>query len=304
MSEPPALYVVGRREGGRRLDQYLHEKIPGLSRSRIQKAIHERVTLSWVERARPSTPVRPGGEIRIAYRELHEEPLGLTIPILSRGNGWLAVDKPPSIPVHPVSRHKNNTLIRILRLQEGTDDLRLVHRLDRETSGVLLLAHDSATAGFLSKAFLRSEVRKEYLAWVCGEVTGEEGLIDAPVGQAVNSAIFVKQGCPDDGKPARTRWTVEARRSGTTLVRLFPESGRRHQLRVHLERLGHPILGDLLYGRDECDYLTLVAEGRDVRADGEGPRRQLLHAAKLVFPDPAGGAPIAVEAPLPGDFPG
>lgn len=307
MSEPVTRFIVGRREGGCRLDQYLHQKIPGLSRSKIQKAIRERVTLSWVEKVRASTPVRPGGVIDIGYRQLHEEPLDLTIPILQRGEGWIAVDKPPSIPVHPVNRYKENTLIRMLRRQEGDEELRLAHRLDRETSGVLLIATGAESASLLSTAFLRSEVRKEYLAWVRGAVEADHGTIDLPVGQAEGSKIFVKQAGVPGGKPAVTRWKVERRAESETLLRLHPESGRRHQLRVHLDSIGHPIVGDLLYGRPEADYLTLVAEGRDVRSDGPGPARQLLHSTLLVFPDPQSpdrNAPreISVEAPLPKDF--
>jgi len=301
VSEPTTVFVVGGREGGKRLDQFLHERIPGLSRTRIQRAIRERVTLSWGVRARPSTPVRPGGEVRIGYTPLPEVLLDLRLSILERGPGWLAVDKPPGIPVHPVNKVRENSLIRMLRRQEGREGLRLVHRLDSETSGVLLVAEDPPTSRFLSLAFLRGAVHKEYLALVEGRVEGESGRVDLPIGEARGSRIYLKlEG--GHGKRAVTDWFVERRWADRTLLRLQPHTGRRHQLRVHLAALGHPVLGDILYGRPDGDYLAMVRGEGDVRRVTGGPRRQLLHCALMRFPDPLGGDPREVRPPLPADF--
>jgi len=302
VSEPTTRFVVGKREGGKRLDQFLHERIPGLSRTRIQKMIRERVTLSWDVRARASTSVRPEGEIRIAYRPLDEKPLNLSIDVLARGEGWLAVDKPPVIPVHPVGRTFENSLIRILRKQEGDEGLRLCHRLDRETSGVLVIAVDRETARSISGAFFHGQVHKEYLARCTGRIECDRGEIGLPIGKDPESAIWVKQGVVEDGKPAKTRYLVEERNESTTLVRLFPETGRRHQLRVHLAAIGHPVLGDILYGRPEEHYLRMACGEGDIRESEDGPKRQLLHCARLVFPDPGGSGEIEASAPLPVDF--
>jgi 23S rRNA pseudouridine1911/1915/1917 synthase len=301
MSEPTTTFVVGKREGGKRLDQFLHERIPGLSRTRIQQAIRERVTLSWNVKARPATPVRPEGEVRIGWTPLPEEPLDIRLSILARGRGWLAVDKPPGIPVHPVNRVRENSLIRILRRQEGRESLRLVHRLDSETSGVLLVAEDPPTASLLSGAFMSGEVHKEYLAMVAGAVEGERGRIELPIGDAENSAVFLKLEA-GHGKPARTDWTIEQRFENRTLLRLYPQTGRRHQLRVHLAAIGHPVLGDILYGRPEEDYLRMVQGEGDARREGGGPRRQLLHCALMRFPNPEGEGTLEVSAPVPDDF--
>jgi len=170
MSEPITRYVVGPREAGKRLDLFLHEKIPGLSRTRIQRAIRERVTLSWDAPPRPSTPVRAGGCVRVGNTPLREELLQIDLPVLARGEGWLAVNKPPGIPVHPVNRVRENSLIRMLRRQEGEEGLRLAHRLDSETSGVLLVARDAPASSVLSRAFMDGRVHKEYLALVSGVV--------------------------------------------------------------------------------------------------------------------------------------
>jgi 23S rRNA pseudouridine1911/1915/1917 synthase len=300
VSEPTTCFKVGKGDLGKRLDHFLHERIPGLSRTRIQRAIRERVSLSWGVKPRASTPVRVGGEIHIAPRELNETLLELEVEVIARGEGWLAVDKPPNVPVHPVNRVLENSLIRILRRQEGDPDLRLVHRLDSETTGVLLVARDVPTSRHLSMAFMNGEVQKEYLALVEGEVEGDAGRIDLAIGDARDSRVFLRLEA-GHGKPALTVWRIETRLDGRTLLRLFPSTGRRHQLRVHLEAIGHPILGDILYGRPDEDYLRLVRGEGDVR-DCHGPGRQMLHCARLCFPDPAGHGQVSVEAPLPDDF--
>lgn len=301
MSEPATLFVVGKRDGSKRLDRFLQEKIPGLSRARIQQAIHERVTLSWGVRPRCSTPVRPGGEVHVGYTPLPETRLEMEIPVLARGRGWLAVDKPPGIPVHPVNKVRENSLIRMLRRQEGEESLRLVHRLDRETSGVLLIAEDSGTASNLARGFVKGRVRKEYLAMVRGVVREPGGTIDLPIGDDEGSSVYVRRQA-GRGKPALTEWQVVRRFADRTLLRVTLKTGRRHQIRVHLAAIGHPILGDILYGRPDEHYLDLVRGGRDVRVAEGGPLRQLLHCARLAFDDPATSERVEVTAALPADF--
>jgi len=300
--EPGTIFQVGSRDRGQRLDRFLHARIPGPSRASIQRAIEARVTLSWTQRVRPSTRVRPGGEVHVGFTPLAETLLDVRIPVLDRGPGWLAADKPAGIPVHPVNRVRENTVILMLRRQEGAATLRLVHRLDRETSGALLVARDAIAARALSTAFERGEVSKEYLALVRGEIDREEGEIDLPIGPARDSRVRYRLAPHEDGKPSRTSWKVERRLRGCTLVRVFPRTGRRHQIRVHLTAMGHPILGDLLYGRDDDDFLDVVRGARDPRRGEDGPRRHLLHCARLVAPDPAGGAAITIDAPLPEDL--
>ncbi len=303
MSETATAYVVGKRDRGKRLDQFLHEKIPGLSRTRIQKAIRERVTLSWDVKARPSTSVRAGGEVRIGYRELNETLLEIEIPVIARGAGWLCVDKPPKVPVHPVNKVLENSLIRMLRRQEGDPALRLTHRLDAETTGALIVAADTQRARHLSLSFYNDRVHKEYLAWVTGEIESDRGQVDLPIGEHPDSRVYVRLLAAEGlKKTASTRWVVERRERGRTLLRLFPKTGRRHQLRVHLEAIGHPILGDPLYGRPDADYLARVRGETDPRLNEDGPARLLLHCARMVFPDPNGAGRIEVRAELAADM--
>jgi 23S rRNA pseudouridine1911/1915/1917 synthase len=302
MSEPETQFGVGVRDRGKRLDQFLHERIPGLSRARIQRAIEERVTLSWGVRARAATPVRPGGRVLVGHTPVPEDVRDVELPILARGPGWLAVDKPSGIVVHPVNAVRENSLIRMLRRQEGSPELRLVHRLDRETTGVLLVAEDAPTASKLSTAFERGGVHKEYLAVVGGAVAGDEGTIDMALGSDDGRRVFVRRTVQVGGERAVTRWRVERRLGRATLLRLFPETGRRHQLRLHLAAIGHPILGDILYGRPDADYLDLVTGARDARQEDGAPARQLLHCVRLVFPDPSRPGDVEVVAPVPADF--
>ena len=171
--------------------------------------------MSWEVKARPSTPVRPGGEVVIGYTPLPETLLEVTLAILKRGAGWLAVDKPSGIPVHPVNKVFENSLIRILRRQEADETLRLAHRLDRETSGVLLVAENPKAASVLSQAFMNGGVHKEYLALVRGSVEAERGQIALRIEDDESSAIYVKrvarEGEPGEGQSALTEWQVESR---------------------------------------------------------------------------------------------
>ena len=300
MSEPNTIYTVGRTDVGKRLDHFLHEKIPRLSRSRIQEMIRSRVILSWDARIRPATVLVPGGVVRIEYVPVSETLLKQEIPILARGDGWLAVDKPAGIPVHPVNTVRENTVIRMLRRQEGVEELRLIHRLDRETSGVLLVADNRSTARTLSMAFENRQVHKEYVAVVRGVVSENAGTVRLPVGKAPDSRVHVRQAAVA-GAPSETGWQVEGRGPAATMLRLFPRTGRRHQIRVHLEAIGYPVLGDPLYGRPDRDYLDLVAGKRDPRQQEGGPARQLLHCSRIVFG--SGPAGLDCVGPLPDLFP-
>jgi 23S rRNA pseudouridine1911/1915/1917 synthase len=190
----------------------------------------------------------------------------------------------------------------MLRRQEGNESLRLVHRLDRETSGVLLVAETHEAARHLSRAFESGKVHKEYMALVLGRVERDEGRVDLPLGRALGSRIFVRRETRDGGESAATGWRVLRRLDDRTLLRVFPETGRRHQIRVHLAAIGHPVLGDILYGRPDQAYLDLVRGAGDPRREGPGPRRHLLHCARLVFSEPARHATTEVISPLPGDF--
>jgi 23S rRNA pseudouridine1911/1915/1917 synthase len=188
---------------------------------------------------------------------------------------------------HPTKGDEYSSLISRARLYLGPQSAvpHLIHRLDRETSGLVLLARNPLTAGELGKIWESRAVAKEYLAIVHGHVTAPRGIIEAPLGRDETSPVAVKDCVRPDGAPAQTEFTVEKQFPAPfTLLRLRPLTGRKHQLRIHLAHLGHPIVGDKLYGGDPDCYLALV-ENRltDRQREQLILPWQALHAARLQF---------------------
>lgn len=235
-----------------------------------------------------------------------------TLSILARGDGWVAVDKPAGLATIP-GRAEQTSVIEELAAQlglpaSGTADprVRVVHRLDKETSGVLLFALDSATQRHLSHQFQNNTISKEYLALVVGRPAETEGEVDAALGRHPTSPLrmaVTKHG----GRPARTAWRVEQAFRALSLLRVFPKTGKTHQIRVHLKSIGLPLAIDPLYNVQKgSPGLLLSTFKRGYRSKGDGPERPLidrltLHAERLRFASPAGDA-VEVVSPLPKDL--
>ena len=211
----------------------------------------------------------------------------------------LVVDKPGNLVCHSSDRP---TLAGWLR-EHGIATPRLVNRLDRETSGLVVVAKNERAGRILGKQVLRREIQKEYLAICWGEFRQDAGRIDQPIAITGHGVVYTKRVVDAAGKPSVTEFAVERRLSGFTLVRLFPKTGRAHQLRVHMAWLGHAIVGDKIYGPDERLYLQFINEG--VTGEMLGKLllpRHALHAARLSLLHPVTRQHLEFEAPLPDDM--
>lgn len=220
------------------------------------------------------------------------------ITILYEDEWFIAVDKTGNLPVHPSGRYFNNTLIAILEERYGRKVFP-VHRLDRETSGIILLAFDGKSVASLSAAVAQGS--KEYLALVHGTFPYEEVIVDLPLGRDFESAINKKRKAwPGGTQSARTRFYKILTTGDISLIRCFPETGRIHQIRAHLLATGFPIVGDKLYGRDETAFLTFIKHDlTDELLKNLILPRQALHASRLTFSHPQNKQKMIVESPLP-----
>lgn len=302
----PARFKVGPALAGYRLDQFLQRMIPRLSRSRIQSAIETRVRLSWEAPVKASTPVRAGGEVLIDDPEINEEVIPFDPAILYEDDDLLAIDKPPGVVVHPTNSHLRNTVITLLRRLRDEPGLTLAHRLDGETSGVLLLGRHTWAARKIQTSFQRGRVAKTYLALVFGQPAADQFEVDLPLGAVSRDLFIFRQGAgSDEARACVTRFRVRERLAGMTLVEAEPVTGRRHQIRAHLAHLGHPIVGDKLYRLDDRDYrrfLTLGGLDEDHREQLLADRL-LLHSHRLTIPHPRRpDERIEIVAPLPTDM--
>jgi RluA family pseudouridine synthase len=268
-------FEVGPGDGRPRLDLYLHRVFKGRSRAYWQRMIERRavglVGPDGLERpVRPSAHVGTGDRITVRIDLLgrgkpraHE----LSYQVVHEDDAILAVNKRAGAFCHPVGRLHNRSVINDLRNDRGDEghELRPCHRLDRFVSGLLVLAKNARAAGLVQPQFEARTVAKEYLALVHGRIADDRGRICMAMGKATDSVIRIKMGVDPTGKPAATRYEVVRRLADHTLLSLEPETGRRHQLRLHLAEIGHPIVNDPLYGpvidvdyyeRQQCETTT------------------------------------------------
>ncbi len=320
-------FEVGRPDHGSRLDSFLGDRLSWRSRARLRAAIEAGSVEvrafkdpqgAEIGRVRAGLRLRAGQEVvvRLAAPQAEAgagsrsvEPDDLAIV---HEDAWIvAVNKPPLLNVYPTRRHRAGSLIELLherdRLAPGRsresrrEPPSPCHRLDRETSGLILFARGREARDHLQQQFEARTVRKTYLAAVTGDLIGEEGRIDLAIEPDRDSPVEIKARARagGDGKPALTHWRVRERLGGRTLVELIPESGRQHQLRVHMAALGHPIVGDKLYlGGDEVFLRSLDGELPAAERRALGLERQALHAWRLSFVHPGSGKTMELEAPL------
>jgi 23S rRNA pseudouridine1911/1915/1917 synthase len=268
----------------------------------VQKLIDEGKVLLRARPVKASTIVRSGDTVLIRYPKVVEAPCAhQSLAVLYEDADLLALDKPAGVLSHPTDKIIDNAATTIVKKQFPGRTLLLAHRLDRETSGVLLFAKNRECAKQLASQFAGRGIKKTYLALARGAPEWESRRIDAAIGRE-GGAIKVRQKA-GHGQTAATSFRVIERRKEFSLVEAKPETGRLHQIRVHLASLGHPILGDKLYTEDGAIYMKTV-ERRATKEDLEklGAPRQMLHAARLELLHPALGIPISIESPVPADF--
>lgn len=278
-------------EAGKRLDQYLAERCPNVSRSRLAQLIREGNVALNQTIARPAQSVRVGDRVFLRIPPATPDKLqaqDIPIDVLYEDDDLLVVDKPSGMPVHPSPGHPASTLVNALlaRCRDlsgigGVIRPGIVHRLDKDTSGLMIVAkHDTAHV-HLADQFKARSVYKAYLTLLSGVLARDEGLVKACLGRDPHDRK--RMAVIDTGREACTRYRVIRRFRESTLVEAFPETGRTHQLRVHFLSLGHPIAGDRLYGMRRMPFLE----------------RQFLHAHSLQFRSPGTGQKIHIQSPLP-----
>jgi 23S rRNA pseudouridine1911/1915/1917 synthase len=285
----PRRFVAGRDDEGKRLDVVLAARA-GLSRAAAQHLITGGRVRVGGEAARKKHPLRAGEEVTWDVPPASETSLeaeDVPYSVVYEDDWLLVVDKPAGVVVHPAPGHEHGTLAQGLVAEgaRGGHESRpgIVHRLDQDTSGLLIVARSDAAYRALVAAMERRDIHRTYLALLAGDVPQDAGTIDAPIGRHLRDRKRMSLHTAA-GKRAVTHFEVLGRAGGFTLARVVLETGRTHQIRVHFSALGYPVAGDVQYGRPP-------------RPEGLG--RQFLHSSRLAFPHPEDGREIACFSPLP-----
>ncbi len=321
-------FEVGSPDHGSRLDSFLSDRLRWRSREGVQEAIgSSRVQVlpfkdpqrANVGRLRSSLRLRLGQEVVVRLpapqAEVEEPVKPAPVAVIYEDEHLLAIDKPAHRSVYPSRRHRSGSLIEGVHLRHRSEwgpggyFPTPCHRLDRETSGLVLFAKSRRVRSELSLQFEERLVRKRYLAVVEGRPDETSGVIDAALGPAPSSEVDMKVGLVPGGQEARTEWRVVRSIGDVSLLELEPKTGRRHQLRVHMASIGHPLVGDKLYGGGDAVFLRSL-DGELSGSDRArlGLERQALHAwrleLRLKFLRPGETFELNLEAPLPADIRG
>jgi 23S rRNA pseudouridine1911/1915/1917 synthase len=291
--------IVAACGARQRLDKYLTALGKWGSRSQVQKLIAAAAVRVDGHASKAGAILRGGETIEIEPASLAVpagvEPEPIALDVLYEDEHLLVINKPPGLVVHPAPGNWRGTLVSALLHhwhgpRPGLDPARpgIVHRLDKDTSGVLVIAKDPETLAALGNQFRRREVEKQYVAFVWGRLGMQRGTISESIGRnpAQRTRMAVRRG----GREAVTTFEVIERFDEVTMVRLFPRTGRTHQLRVHLAAIGHPIVGDAVYGGARRGRAEVLMQ------------RQALHAKQIAFRHPATGERMRFAATLPPDL--
>jgi len=315
LSKTPNTFVVKARIEGKRIDAYLSGRFPDYSRSVCQKLIDADAVLVNGQPVKASYRVRLGDEIRIWLPELADDapvPEDIPLDIVYEDAAFTVVNKPSGMVTHPAKGHWSGTLVNAIQFRfdslstlAGEHRPGIVHRLDRDTTGLLIVAKDDVAHRQLASQFEQRTIRKEYLALVSGVPERDSDYIERTIGPHPTNREKMAIRLPEDGgKEAVTFYEVIERFRGYAFVRCKPATGRTHQIRVHLAHVGYPIIADKLYsGRDRLTLGDLAgpnaAGAEQVLLDRQG-----LHAHALQLVHPLTGQELKLNAPLPPDMAG
>lgn len=299
---------------GERLDRFLAERIGTISRSRVKALIQTgHVHRNGTPAAEPAEPVRTGATYTVelpAPRPAAPQPEHIPLPILYEDPDLIVLDKPPGLVVHPAPGNESGTLVNALIAHAGPDlaiggEHRpgIVHRLDKDTSGVMVIAKTQEAMNALTAAFAARDLDRAYLTLVWGLPAPASGAIEAPIGRDPRDRKRMAVRPHGGGRPALTHYhTVRSWHAAVALLECRLDTGRTHQIRVHLSSRGHPVIGDPVYLRRIPAIARSLPEPlRRLLLDFP---RQALHAARLAFAHPRTGAPLSFETPPPPDMTG
>jgi 23S rRNA pseudouridine1911/1915/1917 synthase len=321
LSETPQEFDVKPRTDGKRIDAYLASRFTDYSRSVIQRIIDAEAVLVNGRGVKASYKVRAGDQVKVWLPELPDTtpvPEDIPIAVVYEDEFLTVINKPPGMVTHPAKGNWKGTLVNALQFHydslstiAGADRPGIVHRLDRDTTGLLVVVKDELAHRRLARQFELREIDKEYLAIVYGVPERDSDYIERAIGfHPLSREKMAIRAIEDGGKPAVTFYEVIERFRGYALVRCKPRTGRTHQIRVHLNHIGHPIVADKAYsGRDRLilkDLLDAVAvappSAGDFNAEAVLMARQALHAQALRFNHPMTGQEVRLTAPLPADM--
>ncbi|MCM0607292.1 MAG: RluA family pseudouridine synthase [Xanthomonadaceae bacterium] len=329
-------YNVGSGESGSRIDNFLKSRYHRRSREQIKRALDSGAisiirTSSQVGKIKPSSTVMLGDQVHVMTERKEEPEVNFNYKILFEDETLFIVEKPSNLPVHPAGKYFFNTLTTHLKTQgfktplNDDVDFYLAHRIDKETSGVLVLSKDKEVSQKLAAQFADRTTEKTYLAITHGRIEKDEFSVDVPIGRDPNAPVTLKMAplaLEAGGQTAATKFKVIERRGNFTLVECYPKTGRQHQIRVHLDHVGHPIVGDKLYGIEVDTALTLFERRMPSASQNTltsmqfqtameiSPEvmeklilpRHALHAAGIKFSHPITGKRVEFRSGLPEDL--